>query len=196
MVSAIVLAAGLSSRMGKENKLLLPWKNKTIIETVTDALLKANLEEIIVVTGHEATKIKSLFKNTPVKIIENQNYINGLTTSIQCGVGYAKGNGYMLCLADMININANEYSLLKESFEIQYRQTEKGIVLPRFKNEKGNPVIFSSYYKQTILNHKNRNGCKEIINANQEHISWVDMDTDHVLLDIDYPEDYYAHQKK
>jgi CTP:molybdopterin cytidylyltransferase MocA len=62
--------------------------------------------------------------------------------------------------------------------------------VPRYKNEKGNPVIFSPYYKDAILEHKEMEGCKTILQSNKENIFWVDMPTNHVLQDMDYYEDY------
>jgi CTP:molybdopterin cytidylyltransferase MocA len=62
--------------------------------------------------------------------------------------------------------------------------------VPRYNNEKGNPVIFSPYYNDVILEHKETEGCKAIVQANNGNIYWVDMRTDHVLQDMDYYEDY------
>jgi molybdenum cofactor cytidylyltransferase len=71
MVSAIVLAAGLSKRMGNENKLLLPYNDKTIIETTLQHLLDAGMEEIIVITGHEAKLVSTTIQHLPVTIMHN-----------------------------------------------------------------------------------------------------------------------------
>jgi CTP:molybdopterin cytidylyltransferase MocA len=59
-----------------------------------------------------------------------------------------------------------------------------------YNNEKGNPVVFSSSYKEEILKHTDMEGCKTIVQSNNQHIQWLDMETDHVLQDLDYPEDY------
>ena len=67
MLSAIVLAAGSSERMGDQNKLLLPYKNKTVIEHVVESIYEAGLEEIIVVVGHESEKINAGLRNFPVQ---------------------------------------------------------------------------------------------------------------------------------
>ncbi len=190
MVSAIVLAGGLSKRMGTANKLLLPYKNKTVIATVIENIIAAGIEEIMVVTGYEAEKIQDALKGFTVQFIYNPEYEKGMTTSIQQGVFAAKGDGYMICLSDMVLIEPDEYTLLKKVFEAQLQLDEKCICIPRYKNEKGNPVIFSSFYKEAILQHKDMEGCKEIVQLNKAHIHWIEMDTQHVLQDMDYPEDY------
>ena len=190
MLTAIVLSAGLSQRMGNINKLLLKYKGKTIIETTLENILASQVDEVIVVTGYEAEKVKEVVKHLPVTIIYNKDYAKGMTTSIQCGVEHAKESGYMICLADMFMITAEEYASLKKVFEKNFTSNPKYIYLPRYNNEKGNPVIFSPYYKDLILEHKEMEGCKAIVQANKGNICWVNMSTDHVLQDMDYYEDY------
>jgi molybdenum cofactor cytidylyltransferase len=192
MLTAIVLAAGSSKRMGAENKLLLSHKSKTIIETTILQILDAPINEVIVVTGFEADKITMTIQYLPVKIIYNINSKKGMTTSIQKGIESAKGNGYMICLADMLAITAAEYNQLQTFFEECLRKDEQCICIPRFNNEKGNPVIFSSSYKEEILKHADMEGCKTIVQTNKQHIHWLDMETDHILQDLDYPKDYKA----
>jgi len=190
MVTAIVLAAGSSQRMGNVNKLLLQYKSKTIIETTLENIIAAKVNKVIVVTGYEAEKIKTAIQHLPVDIIHNDDFLKGMTTTIQRGIEHAKEGGYMICLADMFMISAGEYVLLKKIFEKNFRSNAKYIYLPRYKNEKGNPVIFSPYYKDAILEHKEMEGCKAIVQSNKENIFWIDMPTDHVLQDMDYYEDY------
>jgi molybdenum cofactor cytidylyltransferase len=190
MVTAIVLAAGLSQRMGNVNKLLLQYKGKTIIETTLTNILASGIKEIIVVTGHEAEKVKGVIQHLPVLIIDNPDYAKGMTTSIQHGIEHAKESGYMICLADMFLITSDEYALLKKTFDDSFHSNTKYIYIPRYNNEKGNPVIFSPYYKDGILKHKEMEGCKAIVQTNKENIFWIEMPTDHVLQDMDYYEDY------
>src|SRR5215469_8621721 len=100
MISAILLAAGSSLRMGSVNKLLLPWQGSTIVATTTARLLAAAPEEVIVVTGHQAARIEAALDSLPVRFIHNPSFATGITSSIQKGAGIAKGEGYMICLAD------------------------------------------------------------------------------------------------
>jgi molybdenum cofactor cytidylyltransferase len=190
MLTAIVLSAGLSQRMGNFNKLLLKYKSKTIVETTLENILASQVNEVIVVTGYETEKLKEAVSHLPVTIIYNQDYAKGMTTSIQCGIERAKESGYMICLADMFMITALEYVSLKKAFEKDLASNSRCICVPRYNNEKGNPVIFSPYYKDLILEHKEMDGCKTIVQTNKENICWVNMPTDHVLQDMDYYEDY------
>ena len=190
MISAIVLAAGSSIRMQGTNKLLLPYKGKTIIASVVQNIQNAGIEDIIVVTGFEDDKINNALQNFPVRLVYNQAHKKGMTTTVQVGVAVAKGNGYMICLADMLAITSGEYKLLKNSFDNSIKKDNKCICVPVFDNQKGNPVIFSSLYREAILHHQEMDGCKQIIQFNKGHISQVIMSTDHVIRDIDFYEDY------
>lgn len=189
MVSAIVLAAGSSRRMGNVNKLLLAYKSKPILVHVIENIFTAGISDVIVVGGYEAENVKNALAGLPVHFILNEDHNTGLTTSIQQGILHAQGNGYMICLADMVLIEPAEYLLLVKSFEDQLAIDPGCICLPAFNNHKGNPVIFSSLYRQAILDHHEVEGCKTIVELHKEHVCTINMNTDHVLRDIDNPED-------
>lgn len=199
MLNIIVLAAGLSRRMGAENKLLLPFQEKTILEVTLENLIQANLGEIVAVVGHEAERIKPLLKNYPLRIIENFNYEKGMTTSIQTGIRALSNTemDFMICLSDMPLITSDEYSFLKKAFLEYKKEDEKAIVVPFFKGERGNPVVFSEFYKNVFLKLQNtalseslREGGKSILKAYQNHVYKVEMPSDSILKDADTPEDY------
>lgn len=190
MLSAILLAAGLSARMEGKNKMLLPFDGRTVIEKVVENIVASGSGEVIVVTGRDALTVHDLLQYSPVKIIYNNDFADGMTTSIQQGIHTANGNGYMICLGDMPFITPQEYRKLNESFEEQRRTNEACICIPGYKNQKGNPVIFSSFYKKQILEHTNMQGCKEIVQANKQNIHVIEMFTDNILRDIDTTDDY------
>lgn len=192
MISAILLAAGSSVRMGAVNKLLLPWQDATIVAATTTRLLTAAPGEIIVVTGHQAPEIRKALHALPVHFIHNPSFATGLTSSIRTGVGIARGEGYMICLADMVLITPEEYALLFTAFQHQHFLDDRCIILPDFKDTIGNPVIFSAAYRSDILNHPENEGCKTLVRSNKTHHLRVTMPSDHVLRDIDYPDDYKA----
>lgn len=184
MISAIVLAAGFSSRM-KTNKLALQYGPTTVLNHVILELVKSKVDEIIVVT----TQNENI---EGVITVINPHPQKGLTSSIKIGVNAASGQsaGYMICLADMVKLSSEDYTLLAEEFNKAYSKNPSCILLPRFNREKGNPVIFSSKYKSEILHHEDPEGCKGIIKQHPDQIVWIDMDNDAVLIDMDTPEDY------
>lgn len=189
-LSVIVLAAGLSSRMGNENKLLLPFQGKTILETTLSNILLADIGKVIVVVGHDADIVKEVLKNYPLSIFENLAYEKGMTTSIQVGVSAKTDSNYMICLSDMVLIQPEEYQLLAEHFWAYYQTDEKVIVQPIFNEKRGNPVIFSHFYKKNILETTDTEGCRSVVQAHKQHVKLVEMPTNHVLQDVDIQADY------
>ncbi|HVS96689.1 MAG TPA: nucleotidyltransferase family protein [Puia sp.] len=191
-ISAIVLAAGFSRRMGAANKLLLPWRDITVVAAVAQHLLSAAVDEVIVVTGHQSSEVEKALQSLPVRFIHNSAAHTGLTSSIQKGVSIAGGDGYMICLADMVLITPEEYTLLSSAFRARHLLDDRCIVLPDFQGKTGNPVIFSAAYRSDILLQPETEGCKTLVRSNPGHHLRVAMPSDHVLKDIDYPGDYAA----
>lgn len=190
MLSAILLAAGSSTRMAPDNKLLLPWQHKPIVWHTANHLLAAGIDDLIVVTGHEAAALTDALHSLPIRFIHNPEHALGLTGSIRSGVHMAHGDGYMICLADMFLVTAPEYFLLRTGFDRQYRQDVRCIILPVYQGHTGNPVIFSSFYRNALLSLPEGEGGKSLVHTHQDHHHRIAMPTDHVLRDLDTPGDY------
>lgn len=195
MISAIVLAAGLSTRMGQHNKLLLPINGEAIVRIVVTRLLAAGPGEVIVVLGHEKEAVKAALSGLDIKFVINDKYQEGMTSSIQAGVNVANGSGYMICLSDMYAIEAAEYMVLAAFFTAERQLDPECICVPVFKGSKGNPVIFSNTFCEKILAHEEPEGCQGIVLENKFHLKKIDMQEPHVMQDLDYPEDYRQLQK-
>lgn len=196
-ITAIVLAAGLSRRMGNANKLLLPFGQSTILTTTLTNILSAKIGETLVVIGHEAPNVQATltaWRDLKVAPLTNKYYEKGMTTSIQTGVAAADAMslGYMICLSDMPFITPSEYIFLAHAFLKILETNTQAIVQPIFKGKRGNPTIFSSFYRQHILELRDTEGCKPIVQAHAAHVYLVDMPTDSVLQDIDTKGDYEA----
>ena len=190
MVTAILLAAGSSRRMGASNKLLLPWKGKPLAVVTAEHILAAGVGELIIVTGHQASETAAAFSHLPARIIHNPHHEQGMTASIQTGVGIATGQGYLICLADMALITPEEYILLIKAFESEYSRNIHCILLPEYQGRKGNPVLFSAAWRESILQHPEEDGCRTLVRNNPQHHCRITMPTDHILRDIDSPTDY------
>jgi len=191
-ITAILLAAGESKRMGEANKLLLEVQGKPMIRQTLDQLLQTSAAEIIVVTSEENYARLDQEVREKFHIIFNPDYKLGMTTSIQRGVAAATPDtdGYMICMSDQPFIRAEEYELLIKRFSEVLPSDPACIIVPFFQGAKGNPVIFSRHYKEAILAHPEMEGCKGIVQGNKEHLVKVDMPSDAILRDIDTPEDY------
>jgi len=190
MVTAILLAAGSSRRMGASNKLLLPWKGKPLLAITAEHILGAGVGELIVVIGHQAPEVTAAISHLSARIIHNPDHEKGMTSSIRTGVAAATGQGYLICLADMSLITPEEYILLLKAFEHEYSRNIHCILLPEYQGQKGNPVLFSAAWRESILQHPEEDGCRTLVRKNPQHHCRIAMPTDHILRDIDYPIDY------
>ena len=187
-ISGIILAAGLSTRMG-EPKQLLPFRDSTIIETVIDNLLGSKLSEVIVVVGHEADKIQTRIQHKPVKIVFNPDYQEGMLTSAQYGVGSisASADAFAMTLVDLPLITPDLVDMVIDA----YVQAEGGIAVPSYNYRRGHPVIFDRRYADDILGlDGNSGGVRSLYKKYADDIHYVTVDTDRVLTDIDYRKDY------
>ncbi len=194
-ISGILLAAGLSTRMGQP-KQLLPFGKSTIVETVVDNMLEAKFREVIVVVGHCADQIQDLLVERPVKIVFNPNYREGMLTSAQAGIwslNFANArnksdrDAFSLMLVDQPFITSELIDKVIDA----YAQTDKGIVLPSYNYKRGHPVIFHHQYANDILTlDAESGGVRSLFKSHSEDIHYVPVNTDDVLRDIDYREDY------
>ena len=192
MISAVILAAGESRRMGKQNKLLLPVGGEALLVKLVKSVCDSDVGQVLVVIGHEAEKIRLELNNFPLSFVYNPNFSEGMTSSIKFGVKEVSpdSDGFLICLADMPFINTSEINKLINAY-VQNRIKEKGlIVVPVFKGQRGNPVLFSNEFRNDILEYKNAFGCKEVIINNSESVKEIEMDDENMLLDVDTLEDY------
>ena len=192
MISAVILAAGESRRMGKQNKLLLPLGGEALLVKLVKSVYDSDVGQVLVVIGHESKKIKQELNNYPLSFVYNPNFSEGMTTSIKSGVKevFPDCDGFLICLADMPLITAPEVNKLIHAY-VQNRVKEKKlIVVPVFQGNRGNPVLFSSEFRNDILEHKKKSGCKGVIMNNSKYVKEIEMDDDNMLLDVDTLKDY------
>jgi len=194
MIEAIVLAAGLSSRMGVENKLLLPYKGKMILQSTLDAISVARVDRILLITGHESEKIKATISNPKIEIIHNPDYKKGQLTSIKKGIENLSKNctGFLMCLSDMPLLTSENYDFIINQFTDS--QLIKPIVAPTKEQRIGNPKLFHITYQKAILqlDSAQHQGAKKILQKYREHLIAVDVLEDSFFFDVDTPAAYAA----
>ena len=192
MISAIILAAGESRRMGKQNKLLLPVGGEALLVKFVKSVCDSDVDQVLVVIGHEAEKIRRELNDLPLSFVYNPNFRGGMTTSIKSGVEEVSKDcdGFLICLADMPFINTPEINKLIHAYDQNRIKEKRLIVVPAFQGHRGNPVLFSSEFRNDILEHKKESGCKGVILNNSESVKEIEMDDDNMLLDVDTIEDY------
>ncbi len=183
MISAILLAAGESKRMGRP-KLLLKWGQWTIIEKSVDTLLSSKIDELIVVLGYKARAILRRLGARRLKAVINHHYRMGMSTSIRRGLGSvnSKSEAILIALADQPLI---ETDVINHLIDV-YSQNPHGIVLPSYEGKRGHPVIVNRLRYQGEMGELMGDvGCRPILNRHPEDILEVEVDSKGVIIDID-----------
>lgn len=190
MISSIILAAGMSKRMSIGNKLLLKYKNKSILENTIININSSDTSEIVVVLGHDFNITSQILKNTTLKIVNNTDYLKGMSTSIVAGIKLINwsSEGVMVCLADMPLIKVSTYNNLINKFN-EANDTKK-IIIPTYKRQKGNPILFGKYYFNFLLKLKGDKGARDLIKKRSDYVILVDINDDGIVRDIDNYKDY------
>jgi molybdenum cofactor cytidylyltransferase len=189
MISAIVLAAGESRRMG-QTKQLLEWRGKTILQGVLNNILGSRVEELILVLGHEADRILKVVDTGGVKVVVNENYREGMIASLRHGLEALseESEAFFIVLADQPGVGPGIFNRMVDEF--RRIRPRKNILLPTFLGRRGHPALFSVKYRQEAFRLKGDVGFRQVLLEHPEDILTVEIDTDSILQDIDTPDDY------
>ena len=190
--SAIVLAGGMSSRMGDTNKLLLTYDGFSLLRRATEALVDAGIGELVVVLGHESDKMREQLHGLDVKICVNAQYEQGQMTSVQCGLSALSGTkeAVIISLSDQPLMRSEHIRYLVDEYGKQ--PFDKQILVPMYQSTRGNPVIISESVRRQVLESGKHPGCRRFIDANPELVNWLQVDDMAFVTDVDTPGDYAA----
>lgn len=184
MINAIIMASGNSRRMGT-NKLLLKYKEKTIIEHSIENVIMCDFYSSVLVSQYE--KILDFGRERTMKVVHNYNSEKGQSESIKLGIlNSPKSNGYMFFTGDQPLMNVETIKLLMKSF----KENKNLIIVPRYNEKSGNPVIFPRKYENELLALQGDNGGRSIINKHLESVKFLEVKNEWLLSDIDTEEDY------
>ncbi len=195
MISAIILAAGESKRMGK-NKFLLPWGKKKMLAQTLEVYLAAPVAETILVLGYEADRIMAEISPLPPKTVINPSYKEGLSSSIRCGLlaVHQETKGILIALGDQPGIDRKVVNALLSAFQKSFPR--QNIFVPTWAGRRGHPVILSRKFFGDIQKLKGDVGAREILRRNEEEIFEVQVETEAILWDIDTREDYLRYRPR
>ncbi|MGV8981248.1 molybdenum cofactor cytidylyltransferase [Clostridium sp.] len=183
-ISAIILAAGYSRRMGK-NKLLLKYRGKSLIEHTIETIEKCGFSEVILVGRNK--KIIDIGNRYGLVVVRNQNADKGISESIKLGVMHSKKtDGYMFFTADQPFLDENTIKQLAREFTEDYDY----IIVPKCDVRRGNPVIFPYSFKGDFLKLEGDVGGKIIVNENLDKVKFIEINDSWALFDVDTNENY------
>jgi len=190
-ISAILLAAGESRRMGQP-KLLLSWGKTTVLGQIVATFAAADIEDILVVTGGARAQVErvvaDLAKEYPVRPSYNPEYARGeMLSSIQTGFSMLgpEPKAALIGLGDQPQVLERTIRAICTT----YLRTEAPLVFPSFENRRGHPWLASRPFWADILALPQSTNPRQFINKYTGRIEYVDADAS-ILQDLDTPEDY------
>jgi molybdenum cofactor cytidylyltransferase len=194
MISAIVLAAGLSTRMGRP-KMTLPWGQTTVIGQVVNSLQSAGLEEIIVVTGGARGEVESAVRQLPARAVFNPRFAEGeMLLSLQVGLAALAYpcEAALVALGDQPQM---ENRIVRGILAV-YHEFSSGFVVPSYQMRRGHPWIVARPLWDSILALQPPVTLKDILESHKEQIHYWVVDSPSVIQDLDTPDEYQRYQPK
>ncbi len=187
-VSAIVLAAGGSSRMQGSAKQLLPWEGATMVRHAVDVASRAQVTETIAVLGNEAQRVEEQLAGSGARIVQNPDWAEGRSTSVRAGLAAISERS-----TAAIFINADQPFLTPQVIDTvlqRYFQTLAPIVVPLYDGVSGSPVLFARECFDELRQLRGESGGKQIVQARREEVEEVNVINSRAAIDVDTPEDY------
>lgn len=186
-ISAILLAAGESKRMGT-NKLSLPWGRKTVLERSLHVLLSSQLGEVWVVLSKWTWGLGQRLRRPRVKLVQNPHPEKGMSTSIRKGIQAMgqKSQAVLIALGDQPLLNAKTIDALIRA----YVKKKGTIIVPVFRGKRGHPVLFDRRYQKELLKLKKDVGARSLLERHDQDVYEVHSKSKGVVVDIDTWEEY------
>ena len=189
MISAIILAAGQSKRLIKENKLLKIYKKKPLLNHAINSVIKSKASKIIIVLGYESNKVKKIIsKNKKIQFVFNKNYKKGISTSIKCGLNKIskKNKGFIIVQSDMpfiktMYINKICSSILKK---------KKLVHALKFRKRVGNPIGFDIAVLNKFKKIKGEHGAKFMVKRLKKQTNFIKVTSGTIFKDFDLKKDF------
>ena len=184
---AVILAAGESKRMGSP-KMLLPFNGSTMIECVIANVTKSDVDEIIVVLGAEKEALIPLMGKWHIEYCYNENYKEGMLSSVQCGFKNLPSGckASLVFQGDQPLITSNTINTVINA----YLSSEKGIVIPVYKNKRGHPLLIDMKYRNDIDKLSPDKGLRSLTYKFPADVLEVDTDESGILRDFDTYDQY------
>ena len=188
-VTAIILAAGTSSRMGRP-KQLLSYEGKSLIRRAAEAALASHARQTIVVTGAARNDVEAELAGLTVRVQHNPEYAQGMSTSLRTGFLAVRPevDAIVVMLADQPFIDEAVINLLIELYE----RTGGTIVRPRYGGVPGNPVLWDRSLFEELLNQSGDQGGRALLQKHKDSIVWLELPDAALQTDVDTPEAYEA----
>lgn len=184
-VCAIVLAAGMSTRMGSV-KPLVSVSGRTFIERVLDNVLDSSVDSVVVVLGYEAERVRGFVFSNRVRVVVNEKYREGMASSIRAGLAVTgEVDAAMIVLADQPFVKTDTMDRILAV----YRERRPKIVIPEFAGQRGNPVVVDRSLFPELLDLTGDVGARAVFGKYLGETAKVSVADRGVVVDLDSPEE-------
>jgi len=191
-VTAVVLAAGMSRRMGAAKQLTL-LDGKPLLARTLENVRQSKADEIVLVLGHAAAEVQQQISTSGMKVVVNAAYQAGMGTSLRAGLAAIslQAKGVLVVLADQPFVKPETLDRL-----MAYQQEfHPQILIPLYKGFRGNPVLLDSAVLPELVSLNGDIGCRAIFGSHTAGIHKIEVDDIGILLDIDSQEDLSTAQE-
>jgi len=189
VISAVVLAAGASTRMGRQ-KLLLPIAGEPLVRRTVREVLDAGFDDVLVVVGHEHEEVLGALDGLAIRHAPNPDYQTGMGSSFRAAIGALSDSAAaMFALADQPLLTARDYRQLLDTYSARPR----GIVSVRYGEVTAPPHLFDRAYFTALA--RLEHGARPVLQRHADNTTILRFDPE-LLLDVDTPEDYERAQMK
>lgn len=187
-VATILLAAGLSRRMGAKNKLLLPVGEHPMIAHMVRTYKAATDGPVLVITGHDHQAVTAALEGSGAQILFNPDFAKGQATSVACGLRAAPA-------ADTLLIGLGDQPLLRpadiSALLAAHRETDPSrISIPAIGPDRGNPIVVPARLIPRLLADPRAPGCKSFTRTQTDHVLFHALPAPGFYRDVDTPDDY------
>ncbi len=189
-VSAVLLAAGESVRMGRP-KPLLRWEGTTLVQYQVASLLKGGVDEVCVVIGAGGEAVSQLFLDAyGVQVVPNPDFRNGKTTSVRAGVRAVSATAAAIVI---LAVDQPRPDWVIRRVVGSHRLSGAPVTSPRYRGRGGHPLVFSARLRQELLDITEANqGIREVVRRHASRMNLIDFDSRVVRLDLNTPDSYEA----
>ena len=185
-VHAAIMAAGRSSRMGGPNKLLARFVGQPLVRRVAERALASKASGVTVIVGHQAGETRAALKGISANIVENQNFVNGLSTSVRAAIKATPpaSAGLLVMLGDMPDVTTADLNALIAAFS-----SSRGAAIVRATagGKRGNPVILPRSAFADVSAVEGDAGARSVIESGKYDVVDVDIGAD-AMTDVDTPD--------
>jgi molybdenum cofactor cytidylyltransferase len=188
-ISAILLAAGRSRRMGAF-KPLLPFGGRTVAEACVENLLAGGVGEVVVVLGHRSEELRRQLARLPVRFAVNADESSEMGASIARGVERlsTEAEAVFIALVDQPAVPPEVVGLLNAAAV----RTGARLVVPEYEGRGGHPVRIDLGFREELMNLDPRRGLRALFDAHREEVLRVAVASPYVARDMDRWDDYVA----